>query len=155
MIRGGFSSRLNSAGRIGLGARFDQAEGGWLLKDSGSRSIMGYSILNGALRRRGLNFVFLSAMLGLLFSTCTLAETAADTYKKKCSACHGAKGAGDTLLGKNLKLRPLGSPEAQDKSDAELTTIISKGRNKMPRFDDKLSRDQIHALVEYVRSLKH
>lgn len=126
-----------------------------MLKDSGSRSILGRSILNGAARRCGLNFVFLSAILGLLFSTCTFAETAADTYKKKCSACHGAKGAGDTLLGENLKLRALGSPEVQDKSDAELTIIINKGRNKMPRFDDKLSKDQIHALVVYVRSLKH
>jgi len=94
-------------------------------------------------------------MLALLFSTYGFAENAADTYKKKCSACHGAKGAGDTLLGKNLKLRPLNSPDVQDKSDAELTMIISKGRNKMPRYDDKLSKDQIHALVEYIRAFKH
>lgn len=126
-----------------------------MLKDSGLRSIMGRSILNGAARRRCLNFVFLSAMLALLFSTYAFAESGADTYKKKCSACHGAKGAGDTLLGKNLKLRPLSSPEVQNKSDAELFTIISKGRNRMPRFDDKLSKDQIRALVEYIRSLKH
>jgi mono/diheme cytochrome c family protein len=116
---------------------------------------MGRSILNGPARRRGLCLVFVGAMLGLPFSTRTFAESAADTYKKKCSACHGAKGAGDTLLGKNLKLRPLNSPEVQDKSDAELTMIISKGRNKMPRYDDKLSKDQIRVLVEYVRSLKH
>ncbi|MGA2353947.1 MAG: cytochrome c [Terriglobales bacterium] len=113
------------------------------------------STLSGEVRRRGFNFVFLSAMLALLFSTYAFAESASDTYKKKCSACHGAKGAGDTLLGKNLKLRPLNSPEVQDKSDAEITMIIGKGRNKMPRFDDKLSKDQIRALVEYVRSLKH
>lgn len=94
-------------------------------------------------------------MLALLFSTYTFADSAADTYKKKCSACHGVKGAGDTLLGENLKLRPLGSPEVQQKSDAELTMIISRGKNKMPRYDDKLSKDQIHALVEFVRSLKH
>lgn len=119
------------------------------------RQILGRSILTGTARRRGINVVFLSVVLALLFSTIAFAESAADTYKKKCSACHGVRGAGDTLLGKNLKLRPLGSPEVQDRSDAELTMIISKGRNKMPRFDDKLSRDQIHALVEYVRSLKH
>ncbi|HSZ64551.1 MAG TPA: cytochrome c [Terriglobales bacterium] len=94
-------------------------------------------------------------MLALLFSTFAFAESASDTYKKRCSACHGVRGAGETLLGKNLKLRPLGSSEVQDKSDAELTMIISKGKNKMPRFDDKLSKDQIHALVDYIRSLKH
>jgi mono/diheme cytochrome c family protein len=93
-------------------------------------------------------------MLALLCSTFAFAENASDTYKKKCSACHGVRGAGDTLLGKNLKLRPLSSAEVQDKSDAELSMIISKGTNRMPRFDDKLSKDQIRALVEYVRSLK-
>ncbi len=94
-------------------------------------------------------------MLALFFSSYVYAESGADTYKKKCSACHGAKGAGDTLLGKNLKLRPLSSSEVQDKSDAELANIVSKGRGKMPRFDDKLSKDQIHNLVEYIRSWKH
>jgi cytochrome c5 len=127
----------------------------WLLKNSVLRQILGLSILSCVARRRCLNFVFLSAMPALLFSTYTFAESAADTYKKKCSACHGAKGMGDTLLGKNLKLRPLGSPEVQDKSDAELTMIISKGKNKMPRYGDRLSKDQIYALVEYIRSLKH
>jgi mono/diheme cytochrome c family protein len=92
--------------------------------------------------------------LALFLSTYTLADGGADTYKKKCSACHGAKGAGDTLLGKNLKLRRLGSAEVQNKSDNELAMIISKGRNKMPRFDDKLSKDQIRDLVKYIRGLQ-
>jgi cytochrome c5 len=126
-----------------------------LLKDSGFGRISGRSILRGAARKRGIDVIFLSAMLALLFSTFAFAESASDTYKKRCSACHGVRGAGETLLGKNLKLRPLGSSEVQDKSDAELTMIISKGKNKMPRFDDKLSKDQIHALVDYIRSLKH
>jgi cytochrome c6 len=130
-----------------------------LLKDSGLRSIVGRSILSGSSlsgsAQRGPNLLFAGAMLALLFSTSAYAESGADTYKKKCSACHGAKGAGDTLLGKNLKLRPLSSPEVQNTSDAELFTTISKGRYRMPRFDDKLSKDQIRALVEYIRSLKH
>ena len=75
-------------------------------------------------------------------------------FAEKCSACHGAKGAGDTLLGKNLKLRRLGSAEVQNRSDNELAMIISKGRNKMPRFDDKLSKDQIRDLVKYIRGLQ-
>lgn len=126
-----------------------------MLKDSTLRPILGRSILDGAARRRGRNLVLVGALLALLFSAFAYADSAADTYKRKCSACHGAKGAGDTLLGKNLKLRALSSSDVQMKSDAELTTIISKGRNKMPRFDDKLSKDQIRALVGYIRSLKH
>lgn len=126
-----------------------------MLRDSILQSIFGRSILRRAAPPHYRTFVVVTAMLALLFSTCAFAESAADTYKKKCSACHGAKGAGDTLLGKNLKLRPLDSPEVKNKSDAELTMIISRGRGKMPRYDDKLSKDQIHALVEYIRSLKH
>jgi mono/diheme cytochrome c family protein len=93
-------------------------------------------------------------LLALLFSTYALADSGADIYKTKCSACHGKNGAGDTMLGKNLKLRPLGSDDVQERSDDELFTIISKGKNRMPPFDRKLSKDQIHDVVKYIRSLK-
>jgi len=89
-----------------------------------------------------------------MFSACALAESGADIYKAHCSACHGSRGAGDTMLGKNLKLRPLGSVDAQKQSDAELAAIIGKGRNRMPSYDRKLSKDQITDLVKYVRSLR-
>jgi mono/diheme cytochrome c family protein len=96
------------------------------------------------------------AMIGLalMFSTSTLADSGPDTYKTKCSACHGANGAGDTMIGKNLKLRPLASADVQKQSDDELFTLISKGKNRMPPFDNKLSKDQIRDLVKHVRSLK-
>lgn len=83
-----------------------------------------------------------------------LAETAPPTYKAHCWACHGAKGAGDTMLGKNMNLRALGAEEVQAQSNEELFAIISRGKNRMPRYDRTLSRDQIRALVEYIRSLK-
>jgi cytochrome c6 len=92
--------------------------------------------------------------LSLLFSTYTLADSGADIYKAKCSACHAASGAGDTMLGKNMKLRALGSADVQKQSDEELTTIISQGKNKMPRYDRKLSKDQIAAVVKYIRALQ-
>ena len=93
-------------------------------------------------------------VLAFMFSTYTFADSGADTYKTKCSACHGKNGAGDTMLGKNLKLRPLGSDDVQKQSDDELFTIISKGKKRMPPFDRKLSKDQIRDLVKYIRSLK-
>jgi mono/diheme cytochrome c family protein len=93
-------------------------------------------------------------LLALLFSTYTLADSGADTYKAKCSACHGAHGAGDTMLGKNLNLRALGSADVQAKSDDELFAIISRGKNRMPPFDRKLSKDQIRDVVKYIRTLK-
>jgi cytochrome c6 len=92
--------------------------------------------------------------LVLIFSAYAIAENTAETYKARCSACHGARGAGDTMIGKNLKLHSLASDEVQKQSDDELFTIIHKGKNRMPAFDHKLSKDQIHDLVEYIRSLR-
>jgi len=93
-------------------------------------------------------------LLALVFSRSALAETGAEIYKVRCSACHGAKGAGETMLGKNLKVRPLASDDVQNRSDDELAAIVGKGKNRMPPFDRKLSRDQIRDVVKYIRSLK-
>jgi mono/diheme cytochrome c family protein len=94
------------------------------------------------------------SLLALLFSTYTFADSGADIYKMKCSACHGLNGAGETMLGKNLKLRSLASAEVQNQSDDDLARIISKGKNKMPSYDRKLSKDQIEDVVKYIRSLR-
>ena len=92
--------------------------------------------------------------LALVFSTYTFAEGGAETFKAKCAACHGATGAGDTTMGKNLKIRDLGSADVQKQSDADLDTIITKGKGKMPAYDGKLTKEQIDGLVKYIRTLK-
>jgi mono/diheme cytochrome c family protein len=92
--------------------------------------------------------------IALLCSCRALADNGADIYQKKCAACHGATGAGDTMIGKNLKIPSLRSPEVQRRTDEELFKIIAKGRNRMPAFDRKLSREQIHDLVRHIRSLE-
>jgi cytochrome c6 len=91
--------------------------------------------------------------LALVFSTYTFADGGAD-FKAKCKACHGETGAGDTTMGKNLKIRDLGSADVQKQSDADLTTVISKGKNKMPAYAGKLSDAQISDLVKFIRTLK-
>ena len=123
-----------------------------MLKNSMLRLILGGAALQRCGNRAVLNAAII--LLALLFSTYTFADSGADIYKTKCSACHGKNGAGDSMLGKNLKLRPLGSDDVQKQSDDELFTIISKGKKRMPPFDRKLSKDQIRDLVKYIRSLK-
>jgi mono/diheme cytochrome c family protein len=81
------------------------------------------------------------------------ADAAAD-YKAKCATCHGPDGKGDTAMGKSMKIKDLGSPEAQSQSDADLATIIEKGKKPMPGYEGKLTKEQIDGLVKYVRSLK-
>jgi len=67
--------------------------------------------------------------------------------------CHGPDGAGKTKMGEMLKIPDLHSPELQKKSDADLNVIIAKGKDKMPAYEAKLSKDQIAKLVAYVRDL--
>ena len=85
-------------------------------------------------------------------STC-FADAAAD-YKAKCATCHGPDGKGDTAMGKTMKVKDLGSAEVQKQSDADLTTLIEKGKKPMPGYEGKLTKEQIDGLVKYVRSLK-
>ena len=93
--------------------------------------------------------------LTLACSTYTFTDAGGDIFKtKSCAACHGATGAGDTTMGKNLKLRDLGSADVQKQSDDELTTIIAKGKGKMPPYDGKLTKEQIGEVVKFIRSIK-
>ena len=91
----------------------------------------------------------------LVFSTWSLGDGGADTFKAKCAMCHGADGKGETGMGKTLKLRDLGSADVQAQSDADLAGIITNGKGKMPKYDGKLTKDQIGEVVNYIRTLKH
>jgi mono/diheme cytochrome c family protein len=93
-----------------------------------------------------------------LFLMLSLPMAAADEeivslYQKRCAACHAADGSGSTAAGKKTGARDFRSPEVVSQSDAELAKITAEGKNKMPAFGKSLNRDQINALVGYVRGL--
>jgi cytochrome c551 len=128
---------------------------------TGGRSPSADCVFPQPVQRRGYRSVLSTALaaeaallLALLFSAYAQADAGAETYKTKCAACHGANGTGETMLGKNLKLRSFASSEVQKQSDDELAAIIRKGKNRMPPYDRKLSKDQIRDLVREIRSLK-
>ena len=73
-------------------------------------------------------------------------------FKSKCALCHGPDGNGQTPVGKSMKVRPLGSQEVQKLTDAELATIISDGKEKMPAFKGKLSPEEVKQVVAYIRT---
>jgi mono/diheme cytochrome c family protein len=87
-----------------------------------------------------------------LLSTHAKADTAAAqaTYKAKCAGCHGADGKGKDAL----KTQDFASSAVQGMSDAELTSVISDGKGKMPGYAKSLKPDQIKDLVAYIRSFK-
>jgi cytochrome c6 len=100
--------------------------------------------------------MFGAAAIGLVLFFCSPAsaqETGESLFKAKCAMCHGADGTGQTAMGKALKIPDLHSEVVQKRSDAELTEIISKGKNKMPAYDAKLSKEQISKLVGCIRDL--
>ncbi len=74
-------------------------------------------------------------------------------FKKDCAMCHGADGSAQTPMGKSLKIPDLHSAAVQQKSDAELKTIISDGKGKMPAYKNKLKAEEIKDLVTYIKSL--
>jgi mono/diheme cytochrome c family protein len=75
------------------------------------------------------------------------------TYKAKCASCHGADGGGGTAVGKKMKLRDLRAAEVQKQTDAQLQTIIGKGKGKMIGYEKSLGADQVKQLTAYVRQL--
>jgi mono/diheme cytochrome c family protein len=104
--------------------------------------------------KRTLRGFALTLLIGAIFPhLLTAATDAASLFKARCALCHGEDGSGNTPTGKALKAKDLRSEETQKKSDAEITEVVTKGRNKMPAFAQKLKPDQIQQLVAYVRQL--
>ena len=68
-----------------------------------------------------------------------------------CAACHGADGRGNEALG---------APNLTDKvwlhgwGEAAVTAMVNQGKtNVMPKFEGRLSAEQIHVLAAYVWNL--
>jgi cytochrome c6 len=81
------------------------------------------------------------------------ADESADLFKSKCAMCHGPDGAGKTMMGEKLKIPDLRAAEVQKKTDVDLKAVIAKGKDKMPAYDAKLSKEQIDKLAAYIRDL--
>ncbi len=86
-------------------------------------------------------------------------EEAKVTWEKTCAACHGKDGKGDTKVGKKLGIDDLTDSKVQAKQDEELVKAIKEGAKKdgktrMQAFGEKLSDDEIKALIAYIRALK-
>lgn len=105
-----------------------------------------------ALRKKLAALTMALAMLVLPVASLA-ADGGADLFKSKCAMCHGPDGAGKTLMGEKLKIPDLHSTDVQKKTDADLKTIVAKGKDKMPGYETKLSKGQIDKLVGYIRDL--
>jgi mono/diheme cytochrome c family protein len=80
------------------------------------------------------------------------ADDAAALYKTKCASCHGADGKA-SAVGKKMGAKDLQDPELKKATEAQWIEITTKGKNKMPAYDKKLTADQIKQLVAYMKEL--
>jgi mono/diheme cytochrome c family protein len=94
----------------------------------------------------------LALVLVVLFALPLIAEDGPALYKAKCAGCHGATGAGDTSVGKSLKVTPLSNAGVQKLTDADLQKVITAGKGKMPAIGKTFTAEQVKALIAVIRS---
>ena len=83
------------------------------------------------------------------------AADAAENWSKMCASCHAKDGSGSTVMGKKNNVGDYTKADVQAKfTDAQAIAAITDGKDKMKSFKDKLTPDEIKALVTYIRSLK-
>ena len=92
-------------------------------------------------------------ILSILLSVAKADDLVDDpNYKARCKVCHGANAEG-----KVEKKIPALKTRA-DRPEAELTKAIEEGNAtttpKMPPFKEKLTSDDIKALVQEIKALK-
>ena|SRR5271165_6752597 len=98
--------------------------------------------------KRIQRFGVLSLMV-LATGTMSFAQDSGEaTYKAKCAMCHGATGMGDTPAGKSMKVMPF-----TKSTEADMITITTNGKGKMPAFKGKLTDAQIKDVVAYTHTL--
>jgi len=98
-------------------------------------------------------FIFATALAVVLSLPLSAHAQSADLFKSKCAMCHGADGTG-SAMGKKMGAHDFTTAEVQKMSDADLTAAITNGKNKMPKYGDKLKPEEIKGLVAHIRTLK-
>jgi mono/diheme cytochrome c family protein len=75
-------------------------------------------------------------------------------YDSKCVTCHGEDAKGDTKAGKMMKTPDLKTePWKQGASVAELVKTLREGLGKMPKYEGKISDEDLQAVAEYTIKL--
>lgn len=102
-----------------------------------------------------LPYVIIAIMMATVLSTAARAQGNGEKLynANKCASCHGPDGSANVAAGKALKARDFHSPDVQGQSDADLTTVITNGKNKMPAYGKQLKPAEIAELVAYSRAL--
>ena len=71
-------------------------------------------------------------------------------YKESCAACHGEQGEGHAALAQAPALDD--SEHAWHHADGQLQELINIGGVDMPSFSDKLSNEEVIAVIRYFQT---
>jgi cytochrome c553 len=101
-------------------------------------------------------------LLAALFmvSAPAFAADAKANYEKHCAKCHGPDGKGQTKMGKQAGAKDYTDAKVQaEMDDTKAFKSIKEGqkvngKEAMKPFGDKLSDDEIKALLAYIRAFK-
>jgi cytochrome c6 len=74
---------------------------------------------------------------------------AADIYAKRCAACHGKDGKGETPMAKKLGAKDI---SALPGSPADIQKTIETGKGKMPAFKGKITDAELESVAKYVKA---
>jgi len=101
-----------------------------------------------------------SVMVAVFVAAVSCALAAPDgsaIYMEKCKKCHGEKGEGNPKatekLCKGVEPEKLKLDPIADKSDEEVKKLIVEGKDKMPKYAEKLTPEEIDAVVAFCRTL--
>lgn len=125
-----------------------------LIRDARPPAGKRHGMLNGAARAllAGLLAVHAASFAQEAPTAAAAAEdTGKQLYQEFCLVCHGAKGQGSTL-GPALTASALRAA-----SDSDIARVVSEGRaaQGMPMFGRSLEREEIGAIVGFVRTLQN
>jgi mono/diheme cytochrome c family protein len=110
------------------------------------------------MRRRTAIAWLTAAVAGLVLvgTSVSAAEAPAasgmELYNAKCAMCHGKDGVAKPMAKPSANLNDAAWQKGM--SVDAIATVTAEGKNKMPKFADKLTPEQVKAVAEYVLTLK-
>src|ERR1044071_9990862 len=92
-----------------------------------------------------------------LWASSALAADVKENWEKHCQKCHGPDGKGNTRMGRQSGVKDYTDAKVQaEMKDENAIKIIKEGivekdKKKMDPYKDKLTDEEIKALIAYIR----
>ena len=107
------------------------------------------------------NHIIITTVIGVFtLAGITRAADVKENWAKHCQKCHGADGKGETKMGRQSGVKDYTDPKVQGemKDDNAVKIIkegmVEKGKKKMDPYAEKLTDDEIKALIAHMRTFK-